>query len=213
MNLASGFRVRPQFARAFTCIAGTLIPVNTHPLNGFILHRMCPAPDASGRVSVARRRRSNLARRTPARHCARPFPRGTRNRRDAMALDAQQRQTLKQRLNESEQTLRAEIRTSEDQRASESYADLAGAAPDEGDEANADLFVDVDHALIGMKLTELRAVGRAQQRMRDGSYGECIDCDGSVGYERLLARPTAERCTHCQSIYERHYATTPRATL
>ncbi|KVK96304.1 conjugal transfer protein TraR [Burkholderia cepacia] len=105
------------------------------------------------------------------------------------------------------------MRTSEDQRASESYAELAGAAPDEGDEANADLFVDVDHALIGMKLAELRAVGRAQQRMRDGSYGECIDCDGSVGYERLLARPTAERCTHCQSIYERHYATTPRATL
>ena len=90
---------------------------------------------------------------------------------------------------------------------------LAGAAPDEGDEANADLFVDVDHALIGMKLTELRAIGRAQQRMRDGSYGECIDCDGSVGYERLLARPAAERCTHCQSIYERHYATTPRASL
>nr|WP_224755738.1 TraR/DksA family transcriptional regulator [Burkholderia contaminans] len=131
----------------------------------------------------------------------------------AMALDPQQRQTLKQRLNESEQTLRAEIRTSEDQRASESYADLAGAAPDEGDEANADLFVDVDHALIGMKLTELRAIGRAQQRMRDGSYGECIDCDGSVGYERLLARPAAERCTHCQSIYERQYATTPRASL
>ena len=67
-----------------------------------------------------------------------------------MSLDPQQRQTLKQRLNESEQTLRAEIRASEDQRASESYADLAGAAPDEGDEANADLFVDVDHALIGM---------------------------------------------------------------
>ena len=77
-----------------------------------------------------------------------------------MSLDQQQRQTLKQRLNESEQALRAEIRTSEDQRASESYADLAGAAPDEGDEANADLFVDVDHALIGMKLTELRASAR-----------------------------------------------------
>ena len=40
-----------------------------------------------------------------------------------MSLDPQQRQTLKQRLNESEQTLRAEIRASEDQRASESYAD------------------------------------------------------------------------------------------
>ncbi|KWF38350.1 TraR/DksA family transcriptional regulator [Burkholderia pseudomultivorans] len=130
-----------------------------------------------------------------------------------MALDERQRQTLQQRLDESERALRAEIRTSEDQRASESYADLAGASPDEGDEANADLFVDVDHALIGMKLAELRAIARAQQRMRDGSYGECIDCDAPVGYERLLARPTAERCTHCQAIYERRYATTPRASL
>jgi RNA polymerase-binding transcription factor DksA len=124
-----------------------------------------------------------------------------------MALDPQQRQTLQQRLTESEQVLRAEIRTSEDQRASTSYADLAGAAPDEGDEANADLFVDVDHALIGMKLAELRAIDRAQQRMRDGSYGECVDCDAAVGYERLLARPTAERCTHCQSVSS---AVTPR---
>ncbi|MGS0891043.1 TraR/DksA family transcriptional regulator [Burkholderia stagnalis] len=130
-----------------------------------------------------------------------------------MALDTVQRRTLQQRLQECEQTLRADLRTSEDQRASESYADLAGASPDEGDEANADLFVDVDHALIGMKLTELRAIGRAQQRMRDGSYGDCIDCDASVGYERLLARPTAERCTHCQTLYERRYATTPRASL
>jgi RNA polymerase-binding transcription factor DksA len=64
-----------------------------------------------------------------------------------------------------------------------------------------------------MKLAELRAIDRAQQRMRDGSYGECVDCDAAVGYERLLARPTAERCTHCQSVYERRYATTPRASL
>nr|WP_254615239.1 TraR/DksA family transcriptional regulator [Burkholderia pyrrocinia] len=177
-----------------------------------------PASNASGASCVrarirARRRRSCLPaahRRDTARRTFRAEP-GTGE--TAMALDQLQRQTLQQRLKESEQTLRAEIRTSEDQRASESYADLAGASPDEGDEANADLFVDVDHALIGMRLTELRAVGRAQQRMRDGSYGECIDCDASVGYERLLARPTAERCTHCQSVYERRYATTPRASL
>jgi len=149
---------------------------------------------------------ATTARRMP--HCAEPEKGET-----AMALDQQQRQTLQRRLTDSEQALRTEIRASEDQRASESYAELAGAAPDEGDEANADLFVDVDHALIGMKLAELRAIGRAQQRMRDGSYGECIDCDAAVGYERLLARPTAERCTHCQSVYERRYATTPRASL
>ncbi|WP_347469645.1 TraR/DksA family transcriptional regulator [Burkholderia stagnalis] len=130
-----------------------------------------------------------------------------------MALDERQLQTLHRRLDESEQTLRAEIRASEHQRASESYADLAGAAPDEGDEANADLFVDVDHALMGMKLAELRAVGRALQRIRDGSYGDCADCDMPVDYERLLARPTAERCAHCQQLHERRYGTQPRASL
>jgi len=147
-------------------------------------------------------------------------PRRVRGRRTrnpeqetAMALDERQRHALLQRLNECEQALRAELRASEDQRASESYAELAGASPDEGDEANADLFVDVDHALIGMKLAELRAIRRAQQRMVDGSYGDCIDCDGPVGYARLRARPTAERCTHCQALYERRYATAPRASL
>ncbi|AJY10689.1 TraR/DksA family transcriptional regulator [Burkholderia dolosa] len=130
-----------------------------------------------------------------------------------MALDERQRQTLQQRLNEREHALRADIRASDDRRASESYADLAGAAPDEGDEANADLFVDVGHALTGIRLAELRAIARAQQRIRDGSYGSCIDCDAPVGYARLLARPTAERCTRCQSIYDRRYGTAPHASL
>lgn len=130
-----------------------------------------------------------------------------------MVLDERQLQTLRRQLSESEQTLRAEIRASERQRAAEPYANLAGAAPDEGDEANADLFVDVDHALIGMKLAALRAIERALARMREGRYGECADCDAPVDYARLLARPTAERCAHCQQLHERRYATVPRASL
>ncbi len=130
-----------------------------------------------------------------------------------MMLDEQQLQTLHQRLSESGQALRADIRASQHQRAEDTYADLAGASPDEGDEANADLFVDVDHALIGMKLAELRAVERALQRMRDGHYGACVDCEGPVDYARLLARPTAERCTGCQKLHERRFATVPRASL
>jgi RNA polymerase-binding transcription factor DksA len=164
------------------------------------------------RGSIRSQRRASFAL-----AAAPPRVRGRRTRNPeqetTMALDERQRHALLQRLNESEQALRAELRASEDQRASESYAELAGASPDEGDEANADLFVDVDHALIGMKLAELRAIRRAQQRMVDGSYGDCIDCDGPVGYARLRARPTAERCTHCQALYERRYATAPRASL
>ncbi|WP_179401001.1 TraR/DksA family transcriptional regulator [Burkholderia guangdongensis] len=128
-------------------------------------------------------------------------------------LDERQLQTLHQRLDDSERTLRAEIHASERHRADESYANLAGASPDEGDEANADLFVDVDHALIGLKLTELRAVERALQRMRVDSYGQCADCDMPIDYARLLVRPTAERCAHCQQRHERYYATMPRSSL
>lgn len=86
---------------------------------------------------------------------------------------------------------------SEDQCVLEFYVDLVGVVLDEGDEVNVDLFVDVDYVLIGMKLIELCVIGCVQQWMCDGSYGECIDCDGVVGYEWLLVWLIVECCMYC----------------
>ncbi|KVD80657.1 conjugal transfer protein TraR [Burkholderia sp. ABCPW 14] len=129
------------------------------------------------------------------------------------AFDEHQLQVLSGLLNACKQALQADVRTREQHRADEPYANLAGQAPDEGDEANADLFVDVDHALIGMKLAELRDVDAALQRIARRSYGSCADCGQPIEYERLLARPTALRCASCQHAHERRFATQPRSSL
>ncbi|MCS3398432.1 TraR/DksA family transcriptional regulator [Burkholderia thailandensis] len=123
------------------------------------------------------------------------------------AFDEHQLQVLGALLRACRQALQADVR------ADEPYADLAGPAPDEGDEANADLFVDVDHALIGMKLAELREVDAALQRIARRDYGFCADCGQPIAYERLLARPTALRCAPCQRAHERRFATQPRPSL
>ncbi|AOJ72522.1 MULTISPECIES: TraR/DksA family transcriptional regulator [Burkholderia] len=129
------------------------------------------------------------------------------------AFDEHQLQVLSDLLHACRQVLQADVRACERQRADEPYANLAGTAPDEGDEANANLFVDVDHALIGMKLAELRAVDAALERLARGGYGYCADCRQPIEYERLLARPTASRCAPCQHAHERRFATLPRSSL
>ena len=55
-------------------------------------------------------------------------------------------------------------------------------------------------------LAELNAIDAALQRLHDGNYGVCIDCDDEIGYERLQAYPTAKRCHDCQEVYERNFS-------
>ncbi len=42
--------------------------------------------------------------------------------------------------------------------------------------------------------------------MADGRYGVCVDCGAEIGYEPLLAYPTAKRCIACQRQHEMTYA-------
>jgi len=46
---------------------------------------------------------------------------------------------------------------------------------------------------------ELRA---ALNRIADGSYGTCVDCDESIQPRRLAAVPWAARCLNCQEDTE-----------
>lgn len=49
------------------------------------------------------------------------------------------------------------------------------------------------------KLAHVRA---ALARVDDGSYGACIDCAQPIDVLRLVAMPTAARCTSCQTQSE-----------
>lgn len=48
--------------------------------------------------------------------------------------------------------------------------------------------------------SRLREVTAALQRLSDGSFGTCIDCDMPISPKRLQAVPWAPRCISCQEI-------------
>jgi len=49
----------------------------------------------------------------------------------------------------------------------------------------------------------LRQVKAALQRIRDGSFGMCMDCEAAISSKRLAALPWAVRCIHCQEVADR----------
>ena len=48
-----------------------------------------------------------------------------------------------------------------------------------------------------------RKVEEALLRIKDGTYGLCLDCGGQIGLKRLEARPTAELCIECKESAEK----------
>lgn len=59
-----------------------------------------------------------------------------------------------------------------------------------------------DDAVINQDVGDVRDIKAARERLAAGTYGICTDCGDAIGYERLLAYPTAKRCIHCQRVYE-----------
>lgn len=49
----------------------------------------------------------------------------------------------------------------------------------------------------------LREVRAALERIRDDSFGTCLDCEGAINAKRLAAVPWAPRCIRCQETADR----------
>jgi DnaK suppressor protein len=92
-----------------------------------------------------------------------------------------------------------------------SFIDIDGDVAD--DEAVADTIVDTDNAIIGMHLQNARDLDAALDRIQTGVYGDCIDCGDDIGFERLSAYPTAERCIKCQYRHEKTFASEPKSSF
>jgi len=123
-----------------------------------------------------------------------------------MALTEQQSNELAQALDTRRAALLEEIRTELERSGEQHYIDLADRVADSGEASVADLLVDLEAAMTDRDMRELRDIDAAQQRMRDGSYGECRDCGGEIDFERLRANPTAVRCIVCQTRHEKSFA-------
>ena len=50
--------------------------------------------------------------------------------------------------------------------------------------------------------SRLRLIQRALERINDGSFGICAECEGPIGLKRLQALPWASHCIQCQEQTE-----------
>jgi RNA polymerase-binding protein DksA len=130
-----------------------------------------------------------------------------------MALTQEQTQELQSAIEQRRAALLAELREDVERLRQDRFEDLAGAAPDPGDQSVATLIADLDHADVGRDLTELRGLEAARTRMADGSYGICANCGSEIGFERLRANPAAVRCVECQRVHEKTYASVSGSSL
>lgn len=126
-----------------------------------------------------------------------------------MVLKQNQLTELGQQLRARHEQLRAEIRLELLRSDEEHYGDLAGQVHDRGDEAVADLLVDVEIATVSRHIHELRAVEAALRRLSNGDYGICSGCGVEIGMDRLRSQPIATRCVTCQSQFEKSQAGEP----
>src|SRR3989339_325663 len=59
------------------------------------------------------------------------------------------------------------------------------------DEANINIQATKELRFRNRELFYLKKLNKSLDRIKRGTYGLCEDCDGPIGIERLMARPTA----------------------
>jgi DnaK suppressor protein len=59
----------------------------------------------------------------------------------------------------------------------------------------------------------LREIRAALDRIKDGTYGCCVNCDETIGPKRLSAAPWAARCLKCQELADREQTEKPAGPL
>ena len=128
-------------------------------------------------------------------------------------MNQQQLKAFKDILDRRYRELREQIRHDLEVSDEEQYSELAGRVHDLEDEALADLLVDVNLAHVDRHLEELQQVNAALRRIREGSYGICVDTGEEIELERLRVNPTAIRTREAQERYERNHSPGGRSSL
>ena len=117
-------------------------------------------------------------------------------------LSKSQLALLENKLREQQASLRAEVQG--ERAESDNERDRRGAreVQDRGDEANTDQWREANAAMIDHHVDEISFIQAALSRVDSGTYGLCVDCGEAIGFQRLQAYPSANRCLQCQSKVE-----------
>ena len=62
---------------------------------------------------------------------------------------------------------------------------------------------DVKETMAMNRLKRIRKIDEALRRIKDGTYGICLDCGEAIGVKRLQATPIADLCVDCKEKKER----------
>ncbi|MGO9443318.1 MAG: TraR/DksA family transcriptional regulator [Thiobacillaceae bacterium] len=116
-------------------------------------------------------------------------------------------QTIERKLRERQLVLLEEVHAEVAQRDDQNLVGLLGQDPgDSGDLSLADALADLNIAQLDRQIRELRDIEAAFGRIKQGTFGLCTDCGDAIGFDRLLANPSAGRCMICQQKNEQFFA-------
>jgi DnaK suppressor protein len=73
---------------------------------------------------------------------------------------------------------------------------------DRKEEAAAAQEFEVADAAIERLGREVAQCEGALQRLDEQRYGDCVACGEPIPWQRLMAQPSAQRCAHCQHVFE-----------
>ncbi len=117
-------------------------------------------------------------------------------------LSESQMALLENKLRDQQAALRADVQGERAESDSERDRRSAREVQDRGDEANTDQWREANAAMIDHHVDEISGIQAALSRVDSGTYGLCVDCGESIGFQRLQAYPSANRCLECQSKAE-----------
>ena len=117
-------------------------------------------------------------------------------------LSDSQMALLEGQLREQQEGLRAEVQEERAKSDNERDRRSAREVQDRGDEANTDQWREANAAMIDHHVDEISGIQAALSRVQSGTYGLCVDCGEAIGFQRLQAYPSANRCVRCQSKVE-----------
>lgn len=109
---------------------------------------------------------------------------------------------LKKILLEKREAIIQEIKQQLGQSVTEEQARRLESAMDSGDQALVDFEREMGISLQEMRTRERKMIDEALDRLEEGTYGACAECEEEISERRLHALPFARLCVECQSKNE-----------
>ncbi|MGM0451881.1 MAG: TraR/DksA family transcriptional regulator [Thermodesulfobacteriota bacterium] len=118
-------------------------------------------------------------------------------------ISGEELDAIKQELLDRKKNLWNEILHKLSSEAAEQHQQVVDIMRENGDQALENLRESYAISLVEMRVKELDRIEAALNRIENGQYGRCIDCNRWIKPGRLKAMPYSVRCIKCKEALER----------